>query len=52
MMKPYLVPGVQQHDVGLIQVLLRELRHFSDDELSCFIRALEQTWLVIRHILL
>lgn len=51
-MKPYLVPGVQQHDVRLVQVVLCELRHFGYDELSCFIRALKQTGLVVRHVLL
>lgn len=43
----HLVPCVQQHDIVLVEVILRELGHFSHDEASRLIGAFKQARLLV-----
>lgn len=48
----YLVPGVQEHDIILAEVILGELRHLGNDEAARLIGALKEAGLVVRlHLL-
>lgn len=48
----YLVPCVQQHDIILTEVVLREQGHLGHDETACLIGAFEQARLVVWNRLL
>lgn len=42
LMQTNLIPSVQQHDIVLIQVILRELGHLVHTELARLVRALKK----------
>lgn len=48
----HLIPGIEQHDVVLAEVVLSELSHLRDDEAARLIGALEQARLVVHEGLL